>query len=738
MAKDSYKDASKSVEARTEDLLSQMTIEEKVGQLRSFLFMGAMPGAHNPWEGVEFYNALNIAERTHFLLDLDFAPFVKAGYGHFAITVRDLAPRLAARVANRIQKISLEQTRLGIPIMIHDEGLHGLIGNGNTSFPQAIALASTWDAQLLEEISTIIGKEAHARGTFQILSPTINIARDARAGRTEETYGEDPYLTSQLAKAYVRGLQSQKVVATPKHFAANFVGDGGRDSHPIHFSEQELREVYFPAFKAAIEETGALSIMAAYNSINGLPCSADPWLLTDLLRNEWGFQGYVVSDYFSVEHIYTKHHGASSFAEAGKRALEAGLDVEFPYVSGFCDEFIEGVKTGKVSQAALDQAARRVLEVKFKMGLFDHPYVDEDDADVVVHTKESVEKTLQAARESIVLLKNAANFLPLPQNLHSIAVIGPLADRISLGGYAWDLIPRSQVITPLDGVRKLAKDATIHYTEGCKVTRSIPNGIEVAAAAARGCEVALVFVGNSGETESEGHDRSDLSLPGVQADLIKAIAATGTPTVVILLNGSPVLMRGWLEVTSAVVEAWYPGETGGQAIAEVLFGKVNPSGKLPINFPRNIGQLPLYYNNKPSGRNEGYVDEGGAALFPFGFGLSYSHFDYQDLEIHSEDGKQFSISFNLSNLGPMDGDEIVQLYVHDVISTFTRPVKELKGFQRVHLAVGETKKVSFELKADQLGYVTRDGKYEIEPGEFKVWLAGASDKPNLEGSLIVR
>ena len=733
-----YKDSTLSIEARAADLLGRMTVEEKVGQLRSFLFMGEYPGAYNPWHGVGFYNMLNTTERIQFTLSLDYPRIVKSGYGHFTITTRDLDPKNAARLANRIQHIALEETRLGIPIMIHDEGLHGLCGNGSTSFPQSIALSATWDPALMKDIATVIGIEARSRGIRQLLSPTINIARDARAGRTEETYGEDPFLTSRMAVAFVKGVQGESVVATPKHFAANFVGDGGRDSHPIHYSEQLLREVYFPAFEAAVKEGGALSIMAAYNTINGLPCSADPWLLTEVLRKEWGFQGYVVSDYFSVEHIFTKHAVAASFAEAGQRALEAGLDVEFPYISGFGDGFVEGLKDGTISMAALDQAVRRVLETKLRIGLFDHPYVNEGDVEKLNHAKVSRELALRAARESIVLLKNKADTLPLAKDLGSLAVIGPLAERVSLGGYAWDRFPREQAITPLEGLRTTAYKTQVRFAEGCALTHATPNGIETAAAVARSCEVALVFVGNGAETEGEGRDRSDLTLPGAQADLVKAVAATGTPTVVVLIGGSPVIMRDWLDHVAAVVEAWYPGEMGGQAIAEILFGECNPSGKLTITFPRKIGQLPLYYNAKPSGRDQGYLDESGAAQFPFGHGLSYTRFDYRNLEINPVEGQQFSITFDLINLGAMEGEEVAQLYVRDVVSTYARPIKELKAFSRVHLKAGELKQVTFTLAADQLGYYGRDGKYQVEPGAFDLWIGSSSEDIRLGGKLIVK
>ncbi len=556
-------------------------------------------------------------------------------------------------------------------------------------------------------------------------------------GALEESYGEDPYLTARMAVAYVRGLQSQGVVATPKHFAANFVGDGGRDSHPIHLSEQFLREVYFPAFEAAVKEGGALSVMAAYSAINGLPCSADPWLLTKVLKEEFGFQGYVVSDYMSVEHLCTKHGVAASLADAGRLALEAGMDVELPNVSGFGEGFLEGLKAGRISSAALDEAVRRVLEVKFRIGLFDDPYVDEAGVEQLNHTDAARDLSLRAARESIVMLKNRAGILPLDNNLNAIAVIGPLADRLPLGGYTWDRVPGEQTITPLQGMRALAGETKIRFAEGCTLTGTKKDGIDTAAAVARGCDLAVVFAGNGRETEGEGRDRADLALPGVQADLIQAVAATGTPTVVVLINGSPVIVRDWLDKVQAVVEAWYPGEQGGQAIAEVLFGLVNPSGKLTITFPRSIGQLPLYYNPKPSGRDPGYVDESGSALFPFGFGLSYTRFEYADLEIGPELEGHYTISLSLTNTGEVGGDEIVQLYVHDVLATYTRPVKELKAFQRVHLGPGESKKVVLDLQARQLGYPKRDGEYVVEPGMFDIWIGSSSEDIRLAGQLEV-
>ncbi|MEM2307264.1 MAG: glycoside hydrolase family 3 N-terminal domain-containing protein, partial [Candidatus Bathyarchaeia archaeon] len=518
--------------------------------------------------------------------------------GMLSIILRPFTPREAAELHNSIQKFIIENTRLKIPVIIHDEGLHGCMARGCTIFPQSIALASTWNPELVERVGVAIGKETRAHGIHQILSPTINIARDPRCGRTEETYGEDPYLASAMAIAFIRGVQSQRVICTPKHFAANFVGDGGRDSNAIHFSERLLREIYFPAFKAAIQKGGALSLMAAYNSIDGIPCSCNKWLLTEILRKEWGFKGFVVSDYGSVSGLITHHRVAGTKAEAAKRALEAGLDMELP--ESDCFEYLLNlVKEGEISEEAINEAARRVIRAKVWLGLFDNPYIDPDYAEKICDCEEHRQLALEAARQGIVLLKNNG-ILPLAKNLRSIAVLGPNAAVMRLGGYSGYGV---RVVTPLEGIRRRASESTrVYYAEGCSLTGTSKDGFEEALKVARSSDVAILFMGNSvPETEGEQRDRCNLDLPGVQEDLIREVCDLGIPTVVVLINGSAITMTKWIDDVDAVVEAWYPGEEGGNAIAEVLFGDYNPGGKLPITFPKTVGQLPLYYNPKPSG-----------------------------------------------------------------------------------------------------------------------------------------
>ncbi|MCD6385243.1 glycoside hydrolase family 3 C-terminal domain-containing protein, partial [Candidatus Sumerlaeota bacterium] len=679
-----------------------MTLEEKIDQLRVYFWVNALSG----WE--TYFN-MSLEEKIEAVKNLSAEKIMrKIGWGGMAILLRDLPPEDAAEKSNEIQHTALEKTRSGIPVLIHDEGLHGLLCNGATSFPQAIGMASSWAPELVEQVAQIIGKEAKARGIRQLLSPTVNIARDVRAGRTEETYGEDPYLTSRMAVAFVRGLQSQKVVATPKHFVANFVGDGGRDSNAIHFSERLLREIYLPAFEASVKESDAWSIMSAYNSYDGVPCSCHRWLLTDVLRKEWKFRGFVVSDYGSVLGIMEKHNVAKTKAEAGIKALEAGLDMELPSPDCFGREFLKAAKSGRVSKKAIDRAVSSILRVKFLLGLFDEPYVDPTYAAEISDCPEHRAIALKMARESIVLLKNDGNLLPLSPKLKSIAVIGPNADEIRLGGYSWAHYTKDKIVTPLQGIRnKVSERTRVRFAEGCKVCDTSRDGFQEAIKIARVSEVAVLCMGNSDETEGEGKDRANLDLPGVQEELIKAVADTGVPVVVVLINGSAITMLNWIDKVSAILEAWYPGEEGGTAIADVLFGDYTPGGKLPITFPRSVGQLPLYYNHLPTGRGYDYVDMSGTPLFPFGYGLSYTTFEYSNLRISPKKIStrgSVTISVDVTNTGSYKGDEVVQLYIHDVVASVARPVKELKGFKRITLEPAETKKVTFTLRAQQLGF----------------------------------
>ncbi|MCD6256922.1 glycoside hydrolase family 3 C-terminal domain-containing protein [Candidatus Aerophobetes bacterium] len=745
------------VEERVEDLISRMSLKEKIGQLKtkglhlwkifSELFEG-LPDDKREKVASWFFKIFEEKDILESVSTYYWKKYWKDvviekgkySIGELSIVLRSFSPRESARLANEIQKFVREKTHLKIPVMIHEECLHGCMAKGSTIFPQSIALASSWDPDLMREVAVAIGKEARSRGIHQCLSPTINIARDPRCGRTEETYGEDPYLTSVMAVSFIEGIQSQGVVATPKHFAANFVGNGGRDSNEIHFSERILREVYFPAFKACIQQANALSLMAAYNSIDGVPCSCNKWLLTDILRKEWGFKGFVVSDYGSVLGIYTLHKVTATKVEAAKRSLEAGLDMELPESDCF-EELLNLAEQGELPEEVINEAVRRILKVKFWLGLFDNPYVDPEYAEKICNCEEHRKLALKAAREGIVLLKNDG-ILPLHKDLKSIAVIGPNADTPRLGGYSGYGV---KVVTPLEGIKnKVSRDAEVYFAEGCSLTGSSKEGFEEAIKITEKSDAAILFMGNSSpETEGEGKDRCSLDLPGVQEDLIREICNTQVPVIVVLINGSAITMTGWVDKVKAVVEAWYPGEEGGNAIADVLFGDYNPSGRLPITFPRKVGQLPLYYNYKPTGRGYDYVDlRGEQPLFPFGYGLSYTRFEYTNLKINPEKispEERVNISLDVKNVGGCKGDEVVQLYISDRIATVARPVKELKRFKRITLESGEIKTVTFTLvPREDLAFYDANMNLIVEPGIFEVMIGASSEDIRLKGTLEVR
>ena len=836
-----YKNPTLPIEQRVKDLLSRMTLEEKIAQLQC--------------EIQDIVGKDSIITR---------------GVGGLACTLRQYDAKEAAEHANKIQKLAVEKTRLGIPIIIHDEALHGLIGKGATGFPQAIGLAATWDPNLMERIATVIGKETRSRGIRQVLSPVINIARDVRWGRVEETYGEDPLINSRMGVAFCKSIEDEGVVTTPKHFVAN-VGDGGRDSHPIEFSETLLREIYFPPFKACFQEGHATSVMAAYNAVNGQPCSGNRWLLTDVLRNEWGFKGYVVSDYGSVGGILDLHHTAANLKEAGKQAVEAGLEIELPGIYAYGAPLLEAVKNGSVSESTIDTAVGRVLTAKFRLGLFENPYVDTGNAEKLNNDPAHRALSLQAAHEEVVLLKNANNFLPLKKDLRSIAVIGPAADAVRLGGYSGFGM---KVVTLLEGLKQKASSAmTVSYAKGCDLIETalpaVPTDNLIPADAKQGehglkgeyfnnmdlsgtpalvridkqlnfdwaqsspdpaihpdhfsvrwtgkiapsatsayrfsittddgvrvfvdgklvvdswsdraatadffalsleagkqYDFRVEYYENSGDAmaslgwdikasangeireavdlakksdaaiiavgiiEGEGRDRAELNLPGTQEELIKAVAGTGVPTVVVLINGSAVTMSNWMDGVSAIVEAWYAGEEGGNAIADVLFGDYNPGGKLPVTFPQAVGQCPLYYNFKPSGRGYDYVSMSGKPLFAFGYGLSYTKFEYGNLQVTPKTfnpSDKIQVSVDVQNTGSRKGDEVVQLYMHTVVASVIRPLKELKGFKRITLEPQEKKTVSFTLTPDDVSFLDKNLKYVVEPGTVEIMVGSSSD-----------
>ncbi|MBN2102729.1 glycoside hydrolase family 3 C-terminal domain-containing protein [bacterium] len=732
-----YKNENASIDERAEDLLKRMTLEEKVQQ------MMAVGDFQNIdifiiEEGRYGYPKLEEALFHDIFKNGEFSvrkakKVMGKGIGQLSTIGRYCTPKKGAERANAIQKFAREETRLGIPVIIHDECLHGLMAIHATSFPQAIGLASTWDDLLLREVAVSIGKETRSRGIHHCLSPTINIARDPRCGRTEETYGEDPYLCSRMAVAFVKGVQSEGVACTAKHFVANFVGIGGRDSNEIQLSERNLREIYFTAFKACVQEANVLSVMAAYNSLDGVPCSSNRRLLTDVLRDEWGFQGVVVSDYFSVFWIYNKHKTAMSKSDAARQAVEAGLDLELPHRDCYL-ELIALVEKEGISIESINACVRRILRLKFRLGLFDDPYVDPVTAEKVNDCESHRALALKAAQKSIVLLKNDSGLLPFSESVQSIAVIGPNADEERLGGYSGGEI---EVVTPLQGIRDRASSVlSIRFARGCDNLDLSKDGFEEAVRAAAESDVAAMFMGNSVMTEGEHRDRSNLDLPGVQESLIEEIIKTGTPVIVVLIGGSVVTMGKWADRVQAILEAWYPGEEGGHAIADVLFGHVNPGGRLPITFAKTTGQLPLYYNYTPSGRTDDYVDlRGEQAQFAFGYGLSYTTFQYGPPRLGKSKirkDESTSVHVDVTNTGDRAGDEVVQMYIHDKISSVVRPVRELKGFKRITLQPGEMQTVTLNINPEHLAFYNHDMDFVVEPGEFEIMVGSSSRDEDLQ------
>ncbi len=849
-----YKRADAPIDARVSDLLGRMTLEEKFWQL----FM--IPG------------------------DLD-NPANDYSHGIFGLQVR-------GRGIDPIQRYFVEKTRLGIPIIPFEEAVHGLAQPGNTMFPAAIALAATWDPKLMSLVASTIAAETRASGIRQVLSPVVNIADDVRWGRVEETYGEDPYLASMMTRAYVAAFEKAGIVTTPKHFVAN-VGEGGRDSYPIEHSERALAERYFPPFEAALE-AGARSVMAAYNSVDGLPAHQNGRLLNEILKRDWGFKGFVISDASGTSGATVLHMTEPNTAAAAQHAWAAGLDVVFQSQYGQQRPYLDAVQKGLVPIETIDAAVARVLRVKFELGLFERPYVGTEPgqygegallrAGAAAETSPTIYRiaAVEAARESIVLLKNE-RVLPLSRILRAVAVIGADADEVRLGGYSgpgirnvsiltgirrmfttrstvtyargpgrtireFDVVPAAQlksgpadapvtglageyfdnprlegapilrrtdtrmdfrwtlnspgrgipfdwysvrwtgtILAPETGVARLGVEGNDGYrlylddalvvdnwakrsygTRTAQVSLA-PNsthrikleyfettgnarlkliwdagitdtsGAEIAeaVAAAKASDVAIIVAGIE---EGEFRDRAKLGLPGRQVELIEAVAATGRPTVVVLIGGSAITMP-WIDRVGAVLDAWYPGEAGGEAVADILLGEVNPAGRLPITFPMSEGQLPLYYNHKPTGRGDDYVDLTGMALFPFGHGLSYTTFLYSDLVLEPAEipaGGTTAVRFKVRNTGARAGDEVTQLYVRDVLGSVARPVMELKGFQRISLAPGEQREVRMTLGPDELRMLDANMKWIVEPGVFRIMVGASSKDIRLRGELIVR
>ncbi|HID30944.1 MAG TPA: glycosyl hydrolase, partial [Desulfobacterales bacterium] len=595
--------------------------------------------------------------------------------------------------------------------------------------------------------------EAASEGVRWTFAPMVDIARDPRWGRIAEGAGEDPYLGSTMARAMVEGFQGSDladpntIVACPKHYVAYGGAEGGRDYNTVDVSERVLREIYLPPFKAAIVDAGAGTIMSAFNDLNGVPASANRYTLTGILREEWGFDGFVVSDWNAIGELL--NHGiAGTPAEAAREAVNAGVDMDMQG-DVYRRNLARLVKEGQVSEKVIDEAVKRILRIKFKLGLFERPYVDPERARTAIQSRENIETALEAARRSIVLLKNEGDLLPLKKDIGSVAVIGPLADDRSAPLGPWSCRGNPEdVVTVLDGIKSRVSPKTeVLYAKGCKVEGALTEGIDEAVEVARKSDVAIVVVGESAEMSGEAACRASLDLPGVQEELVRAIHETGIPVVEVLMNGRPLSISWSAEHIPAILEAWFPGIQGGNAIADVIFGDYNPGGKLPVTFPRTVGQVPIYYNHKSTGRppspdkwTSKYLDIPFTPLFPFGHGLSYTRFEYSNLQISRKkigpDG-QVEISVDVRNIGDRKGDEVVQLYLRDVVASVTRPVKELKGFKRITLEPGEKRTVKFTVTWEQLSFINRDMKRVVEPGTFEVMVGRSSEDIQLTGSFEV-
>jgi beta-glucosidase len=757
-----YQDTSKSIDARVEDLISRMTLDEKIMQIG----------------GVWSYELLQDGKFSQKNAEL----LIKNGIGHVCrpgISTA-LPPEEMAVFINDIQRFLAENTRLAIPALLHEECLNGFMAKKATIFPQIIGMASTWEPELVNRMTRVARENMMAVGVRQGLSPVLDVARDPRWGRVEETFGEDPYLIATMGIAYVKGLQGDDlkngVAATLKHFVGYGLPEGGLNWAPAHVPARLLKEVYLYPFKEAIQKGGALSVMNAYNEMDGIPCAASTKLLTDILRTEWGFEGAVVSDYFAVENLHSYHHIAADKANAAGLALTAGIDAELPKLDCYAQPLKEQVDKGLVSNKLLDRAVSRILRLKFTLGLFENRYVNPEEAAKVFDMPVHRELALETARKSIVLLKNENNVLPLKKNSKTIAVIGPNADskRNLLGDYAYPAhievmlkaveemgmqvsLPDEPpdhitvpVVTILEGIKgRVGKKTKVLYAAGCEYNGASRDGFPEAIEAAQAADVAVMVVGGkSGLTPDctcgEMRDRTDLGLPGVQEDLVKALYETGTPIVLILVDGRPVALDWIAEKIPAIIEAWLPGEEGGNAVADVIFGDYNPGGKLPISFPRKTGQVPIYYAHKPSGARSqlwgDYVDSSTSPAFDFGHGLSYTTFELSDLRITPEQVRSdgtISIKVDIENTGDRRGDEVVQLYVNDPVASITRPVKELKGFKRVSLEPSQKKTIDFELPVQTLGFYDNDMNFIVEPGAFKMMVGPSASDVLLEGQLEV-
>ena len=748
-----YKDPAQPIDARVQDLLSRMTLEEKAAQLQGiWLTKAKIHGPNGEFSAEEasrnFPNGLGQISRPTDRKGMKPATVVDAAAGADDGAVgRDALE--TARYTNAAQKWAVEKTRLGIPLLMHDEALHGYVARDATSFPQAIGLASTFDPELAEKVFAVAAREMRARGSNMALAPVVDVARDPRGGRSEETYGEDPHLCAEMGLAAIRGFQGttlplakDKVFATLKHMTGHGQPENGTNVGPAQIAERTLRENFFPPFERAVKELPVRAVMPSYNEIDGVPSHANRWLLTKVLREEWGYKGSVQSDYFAIKELIARHKLTDKLADTAVMALHAGVDVELPDGEAYA-LIPQLVKEGRIPQFEVDAAVARVLEMKFQAGLFENPYCDEKTADAKTATPDAVALAREAARKAAVLLKNQKGALPLDgKTIKRLALLGTHAKNTPIGGYSDT--PR-HVVSILEGLTAEAKAQgfQLDYAEAVRITEQrvwaqdkvnftdpavnaklIAEAVEVA----RKADVVVMVLGDNEQTSREAWadnhlgDRESLDLVGQQNDLAKAIFDLGKPTIVFLLNGRPLSINLLAERADAIIEGWYLGQETGHAAADILFGRANPGGKLPVSIARDVGQLPIFYNRKPTARR-GYLGGDTRPLYPFGFGLSYTTFDISAPRLAKTtigQGESVKVEVDVTNTGKLAGDEVVQLYVHDEAASVTRPVLELKHFKRVTLAPGARTTVTFEIKPSDLWMWNLDMKRVVEPGDFSI------------------
>ncbi|WP_221653936.1 glycoside hydrolase family 3 N-terminal domain-containing protein [Bacteroides ovatus] len=754
-----YKDPSLSIDIRLSDLLSRMTLEEKVGQLLCPL----------GWEMYEIHGSeVHPSGKFKQLIKERNAGMLWATYRADPWTKKTLAnglnPELSAKAGNALQKYVMENTRLGIPMFLAEEAPHGHMAIGATVFPTGIGMAATWSPELVKEVGQVIAKEIRSQGGHISYGPVLDLTRDPRWSRVEETFGEDPVLSGILGASMVDGLgggnlsQKYATIATLKHFLAYAVPEGGQNGNYASVGIRDLHQNFLPPFRKAID-SGALSVMTSYNSIDGIPCTSNHYLLTQLLRNEWKFCGFVVSDLYSIEGIHESHFVALTKENAAIQSVTAGVDVDLggDAYTNLC----HAVQSGQMDKAVIDTAVCRVLRMKFEMGLFEHPYVDPKIAAKTVRRKEHIELARKIAQSSITLLKNENSILPLSKTINKVAVIGPNADNRynMLGDYT---APQedSNVKTVLDGILTKLSPSRVEYVRGCAIRDTTVNEIEQAIEAARRSEVVIVVVGGSSARDfktsyketgaavaeegsvsdmecGEGFDRASLSLLGRQQELLESLQKTGKPLIVVYIEGRP-LEKNWAsEYADALLTAYYPGQEGGNAIADVLFGDYNPSGRLPISVPRSVGQIPVYYNKKAP-RNHDYVEVSSSPLYSFGYGMSYTTFEYSALQVVQKSARCFEVSFKVKNTGKYDGEEVAQLYMRDEYASVVQPMKQLKHFERFYLSKGEEKLIVFTLAEEDLSIINQALEQIVESGTFQVMIGSSSDDIRLEGSILVK